>query len=110
MKKVLFKGCGTAIATPFDEMGVNLKEFARLVENQIQNGIDSIIVCGTTGESATMTEEERLDTIKCAVETARGRVPIIAGTGSNNTKAVLEMNKKVEKLGVNRSFNCYSIL
>ena len=100
MKKILFKGCGTAISTPFYEEGVNLKEFARLVEEQIKNQVDAIIVCGTTGESATMTEEERLQTIECAVKTANGRVPIIAGTGSNNTKAVIEMNRKVEKLGV----------
>ena len=101
MKKVIFKGCGTAIATPFDENGVNLDEFAKLVEDQIQNNVDSIIVCGTTGESATMTEEERLATIECACKVSNGRVPIIAGTGSNNTRAVIEMNKKVEKIGVN---------
>ncbi|MBR0427430.1 MAG: 4-hydroxy-tetrahydrodipicolinate synthase [Clostridia bacterium] len=100
MKKFLFKGCGTAISTPFNDEGVNLKEFAKLVEEQINNQVDAIIVCGTTGESATMTEEERLQTIECAVKTSNGRVPIIAGTGSNNTKAVIEMNKKVEKLGV----------
>ena len=100
MKKILFKDCGTAISKPFYEEGVNLKEFARLVEEQIKNQVDAIIVCGTTGESATMTEEERLQTIECAVKTANGRVPIIAGTGSNNTKAVIEMNRKVEKLGV----------
>ena len=100
MKKILFEGCGTAIATPFDENGVNLKEFARLVEDQIQNKVDAIIVCGTTGESSTMTEQEKLQTIECAVKTANKRVPIIAGTGSNNTKAVIEMNKKVEALGV----------
>ncbi len=100
MKKIIFKGCGTAIATPFNEQGVNLQEFAKLVEEQIQNEVDSIIVCGTTGEAATMTEEERLQTIECAVKVANGRVPIIAGTGSNNTKAVIEMNKKIEKIGV----------
>lgn len=100
MKKILFKGCGTAISTPFNEEGVNLKEFSKLVEEQIKNQVDAIIVCGTTGESATMTEEERLQTIECAVKISKGRVPIIAGTGSNNTKAVIEMNKKVEKLGV----------
>ncbi len=100
MKKIIFQGCGTAIATPFDEKGVNLKEFAKLIEEQITQGVDAIIVCGTTGESATMTEEERLQTIECAVKTSNKRVPIIAGTGSNNTKAVIEMNKKVEKLGV----------
>ena len=95
MKKIIFKGCGTAIATPFNEQGVNLQEFAKLVEDQIQNEVDSIIVCGTTGEAATMTEQERLQTIECAVKVSNGRVPIIAGTGSNNTKAVIEMNKKV---------------
>ena len=100
MKKIIFKGCGTAIATPFNEQGVNLQEFARLVEEQIKNGVDSIIVCGTTGEAATMTEEERLQTIECAVKVSNGRVPIIAGTGANNTKSVIEMNKKVEQLGV----------
>lgn len=100
MKKIIFKGCGTAIATPFDEKGVNLQEFAKLVEEQIKNEVDSIIVCGTTGEAATMTEEERLQTIECAVKVSNGRIPIIAGTGSNNTKAVIEMNKKVEKIGV----------
>lgn len=100
MKKILFQGCATAIATPFNEEGVNLKEFAKLLEEQIDQGVDAIIVCGTTGESATMTEEERLQTIECAVKTSKGRVPIIAGTGSNNTKAVIDMNKKVEKLGV----------
>ena len=100
MKKILFQGCGTAISTPFNDDGVNLEEFAKLVEEQIENQVDAIIVCGTTGESATMTEQERLQTIECAVKTSNGRVPIIAGTGSNNTKAVIEMNKKVEKLGV----------
>lgn len=100
MKKIIFKGCGTAIATPFNENGVNLPEFSKLVEDQIQNGADSIIVCGTTGESSTMTEQEKLQTMECAVKVANGRIPIIAGTGSNNTKAVIEMNQKVKKLGV----------
>ena len=100
MKKIIFKGCGTAIATPFNENGVNLEEFSKLVEDQIQKGVDSLIVCGTTGESSTMTEEERLKTIECAVKVSNGRIPIIAGTGSNNTKSVIEMNKKVEKIGV----------
>ena len=100
MKKILFEGCGTAIATPFNENGVNLEEFKKIVEDQIENNVDALIVCGTTGESATMTEEERLQTIECAVKTSNGRIPIIAGTGANNTKTVIEMNKKVEQLGV----------
>ncbi|MEE0865473.1 MAG: 4-hydroxy-tetrahydrodipicolinate synthase [Clostridia bacterium] len=100
MKKILFKGCGTAISTPFDENGVNFKEFEKLVENQIQNKVDAIIVCGTTGEASTMNTDEKLETIKCAVKTSNGRIPIIAGTGGNNTKQVIEYSKQVEKLGV----------
>ncbi len=100
MKKILFKGCGTAIVTPFTEDGVNLEEFERLVNFQIENKVDAIIVCGTTGESSTMTHDEKIATIKCAVKTAAGRVPIIAGTGGNNTKQVIEFSKEVEKLGV----------
>ena len=100
MKKILFKGCGTAISTPFDENGVNLKEFERLIENQIQNKVDAIIVCGTTGESSTMTTEEKKQAIECVVKTANGRIPIIAGTGGNNTKQVIENSKLAESLGV----------
>ena len=100
MKKVLFKGAGTAIATPFDENGVNIEEFKRLIEFQIDEGIDAIIVCGTTGESSTMTKEEKIAAIECAVKTSNGRVPIIAGTGSNNTAQAIEMSKIAESLGV----------
>lgn len=100
MKKILFKGCGTAICTPFNESGVNLNEFEKLVQFQIQNNVDSIIVCGTTGEASTMTIEEKIATIKCAVKASNGRVPIIAGTGGNNTKQVIETSKIVQELGV----------
>lgn len=100
MKKILFTGCGTAIATPFNENGVNLKEFKRLIEFQIEEGVDAIIVCGTTGESSTMTKEEKIATIKCAVETANGRIPIIAGSGGNNTQEAIKMSKLAENLGV----------
>lgn len=100
MKKIIFKGCGTAISTPFDENGVNFKEFKKLVENQIRNKVDAIIVCGTTGEASTMTTEEKLDTIKCAINVSNGRIPIIAGTGGNSTRQVIEYSKQVEKLGV----------
>ena len=99
MKKVLFKGCGTAIITPFTKNGVNFEEFARMIEFQIKEGADAIIVCGTTGESSTMTEQERKDTIKCAVETAKKRIPIIAGTGSNCTASAIEMSKYAESVG-----------
>ena len=100
MKKIVFKGAGTAIATPFDENGVNISEFKRLIEFQIKEGIDAIIVCGTTGESSTMTKEEKIAAIECAVKTSNGRVPIIAGTGSNNTVQAIEMSKIAEGLGV----------
>ena len=100
MKKILFKGCGTAISTPFDENGVNVKKFEKLIEDQIHNKVDSIIVCGTTGESSTMTKEEKKLAIECAVKTSNGRVPIIAGTGGNNTKQVIENSKLAESLGV----------
>lgn len=100
MKKIIFKGCGTAIATPFNENGVNFEVFKQLIDNQIKEGVDSIIVCGTTGESATMSETERKDTIKFVVDTVNKRVPVIAGTGSNNTKSAIEMTKYAESVGV----------
>ncbi len=100
MKKILFKGACTAVATPFDENGVNIKEFRKFLEFQIENEIDALIVCGTTGESSTMTKEEKIEVIKCAIEVSDGRVPIIAGTGSNNTAQAIEMSKIAENLGV----------
>ena len=63
MKKIIFEGCGTAIVTPFKEGGVNFEEFGKLIEDQIEGGVDAIIVCGTTGESSTMTKEERKETL-----------------------------------------------
>lgn len=100
MKKIIFKGCGTAIVTPFDKNGVNFKEFEKLIENQIKNKVDSIIVCGTTGESSTMSLEERKETIKFAVDTVKKRIPVIAGTGGNCTSSVIEFTKYAESIGV----------
>ena len=100
MKKILFKGCGTAIITPFNENGVDFKKFGELIEFQISENIDAIIVCGTTGESSTMTEQERKDTISYAVKKANGRVPIIAGTGGNCTANVISFTKWAESIGV----------
>ena len=99
MKKILFKGCGTAIATPFTEDGINFEEFRKLIEFQIEQGVDSIIVCGTTGESSTMSEEEKKQTIKFAIDTVNKRIPVIAGTGTNNTKSAIEMSKYAESVG-----------
>lgn len=100
MKKILFKGCGTAIITPFDDNGVNFNEFKKLIEFQISEGVDALIVCGTTGESSTMTLEERKKTIEFAVKTANHRVPIIAGTGGNCTQSVIDFTKWAETAGV----------
>ena len=99
MKKIIFKGCGTAISTPFTKDGVNFEEFGKLIEFQISEGVDSIIVCGTTGESSTMTEKEKKDTIKYAIDKVNGRIPVIAGTGSNNTASAIEMSKYAESVG-----------
>lgn len=99
MKEVLFEGCGTAIATPFTEDGVNFEEFGRLLEEQIENEVDAIIVCGTTGEASTMTKEERKETIKFAIDVINKRTKVIAGTGSNNTKDAIEMSKYAESVG-----------
>lgn len=100
MKKVIFKGCGTAIATPFNESGINYEVFKKHIEDQINDGVDSIIVCGTTGEASTMTEAERKDVIKFVVDAVNKRIPVIAGTGSNNTEAVIQMTKYAESVGV----------
>lgn len=99
MKTPLFTGCGTAIATPFKKSGVNYDEFKKLIEFQISEGIDAIIVCGTTGESATMSLDEKKEVIKFAIDTAKKRIPIIAGTGSNNTSSAIEMSKYAESVG-----------
>ena len=94
MKKILFKGVASAVPTPFDENGVNVKVFTDFLKFQIENNIDAIVVCGT------MTELEKITAIKCAVETSNGKVPVIAGTGSNNTKQAIHMSKVAQKLGV----------
>lgn len=99
MKQILFKGCGTAIATPFNDTGVNINEFKKLVEFQIANKVDSLIVCGTTGEASTMTKEEKIEVINCAIQTSNKKIPIIVGTGSNNTKQAIENSQLAESLG-----------
>ncbi len=99
MKNTIFRGCGTAIATPFTEDGVNFEEFGKLLEDQIKHNVDAIIVCGTTGESATMTDQERKETIKYAIDKVAGRAKVIAGTGSNNTIAAIELSKYAEEVG-----------
>lgn len=100
MKKILFKGAGSAVPTPFTKNSINTEELKKFLKFQIERKIDALIVCGTTGESATMTKDEKIKVINCALEVSNGKVPIIAGTGSNNTKEAIEMSKTAESLGV----------
>ena len=100
MKNTIFTGAGVAIATPFNEDGsVNYEELGRLIDFNIDNGTDAIIICGTTGESATMTDEEHVECIKYAIEKTAKRVPVIAGTGSNDTAYAIHLSQEAEKLG-----------
>lgn len=96
----IFTGAGTALVTPFNEKGVDFTAFEVLLDYQIKGGIDALIVCGTTGESSTMTEQEDLDAIEFVVKYTDGRVPVIAGAGSNNTRSAVEASKKASDLGV----------
>ena len=97
----IFTGAGVAIVTPFKEDGsINFDKFAELIDEQIAGGTDSIIVCGTTGESACMTHEEHLDCIKFCAEQVKGRVPVIAGAGSNCTETAVYLSQEAEKYGV----------
>lgn len=99
MKNCLFTGVATALATPFDDNGVNINEFRNFIDFQIDSGVNALVVCGTTGESSTMTKNEKIDAIKCAIDTTSGRIPVIVGTGSNNTSSAIEMSKIAEELG-----------
>lgn len=96
----IFTGSGVAIVTPMREDGsVNYEKFTELVEFQIEGGTDAIIVCGTTGEASTMSHEEHLDVIRHCVEVVKGRVPVIAGTGSNCTETAVYLSQEAEKYG-----------
>ena len=101
MKEIIFKGCGTALVTPFTNEGINFEELRKMIEFQILEGADSLIICGTTGESSTMCIEEKKSIIDFSVKIAHGRIPIIAGTGGNNTKDVIYMSKYAQSVGVN---------
>lgn len=96
----LFKGSGVAIVTPFNKKGVDFHALEKLVEWHIQENTDAIIVCGTTGEASTMSLQERKETIKFVVDIVNKRIPVIAGTGTNNTEASIEMSKWAESVGV----------
>lgn len=97
----IFEGAGVAIVTPFYENGdINFEQLEKLIDFQIENSTDAIIICGTTGEASTMCDEEHLECIKVAVDRVKGRVPVIAGTGSNDTRHGIELTKNAKKLGV----------
>ncbi len=100
MSKPIFTGSGVAIVTPMNADGsVNYEELGRLIEFQIENDTDAIIACGTTGESATLNHEEHCGVIKYTIEKVNGRVPVVAGTGSNDTAYAIELTKEAKKLG-----------
>ena len=96
MKRIVFKGAGVAIVTPFDEGGINFAELGKMIDYQIENGTDAIIITGTTGESATMSDEEHKAAIKFAVEHVNKRVPVVAGTGSNDTAYAVQLSQYAE--------------
>lgn len=100
MKNTIFTGAGVAIVTPFKEDGsVNYPALEKLLEFHIENGTDSIVICGTTGESATLTVKEHSEVIKFTVDTVNHRIPVIAGTGSNETAYAVELSNYAEKAG-----------
>lgn len=99
MKKTVFTGAATAIITPFKDGKIDYESFAKLINWQIDEGIDAIVVCGTTGEASTLTDEEHIDAIKFCVETVAGRVPVIAGTGSNDTAYAIELTSHACEAG-----------
>ena len=96
----VFTGAGVAIVTPFKANGeVNYEKFGELVEDQIAGGTDAVIVCGTTGESSTLTHEEHLEVIRYCIEKVAGRIPVVAGTGSNCTETAVYLSREAEKYG-----------
>lgn len=100
MKKTIFTGSAVAIVTPMNDDGtVNYNVFAQIIEEQINNGTDAIVVCGTTGESAAMTDDEHKECIRFCVEKTAKRVPVIAGTGSNDTAYAIQLSKEAQELG-----------
>ena len=96
----LFTGSGVAIITPFDDSGVNLACYEKLIDRQINQGTDAIVALGTTGEPSTMTESEKKEAIACAISATAGRVPVIVGTGGNNTAKVIADSRRAADMGV----------
>lgn len=102
MVRGLFQGVGTALVTPFnDDMSVNYNKVEELVDWQIEQGVDALIICGTTGEASALPDDEHIQVVKTAVKAASGRVPIIAGSGSNDTIHGINLAKALTKAGAN---------
>jgi 4-hydroxy-tetrahydrodipicolinate synthase len=100
MKNTIFTGAGVAITTPMNADGsIDYDGFAENIEFQIENGTDAIVVCGTTGEASTMTDEEHIECIRFCVEQTKGRIPVIAGTGSNDTKYAADLSRTAQEKG-----------
>lgn len=99
MKKIVFKGSCVAIVTPFTKDGVNYEKLGELIEFQISEGTDAIVICGTTGEASTMPDDEHKEVIKYCVDKVYGRIPVIAGTGSNDTRHAIELSKFAQDAG-----------
>lgn len=99
MKKCLFTGSGVAIVTPFTEDGVDYERLGELIEFQIKGNTDAIVICGTTGEASTMPDDEHIAVIEYTVKAVHGRVPVIAGTGSNDTRHAVHLSRRAEEAG-----------
>ena len=99
MKKTVFSGAATAIITPLTEDGIDYWQFGKLIDWQIESGIDAIVAVGTTGEGSTLSDKEHREALRFCVERVAGRVPVIAGTGSNDTAYAIELTKYAEEVG-----------
>ena len=98
-RKPIFTGAASAIITPMNENGVDYENFKKLLNWQIEEGIDALVIAGTSGEGSTLTDEEHREVLKFAVEVIDGRVPVIAGTGSNDTAYAIELTKYACEIG-----------
>ena len=105
MKKLVFEGSAVAIVTPFTDKGINFDKLSKLIDFQITNGTDAIVICGTTGEASTMPDHEHLSAVNFTVKESGGRIPVIAGVGSNDTAHGIELVKAAEALGVDALLN-----
>ena len=99
MKKPVFEGSGVAIVTPFTDTGVDFKKLAELCEWHIQEKTDAIVVAGTTGEASTMPDEEHIDAVRCVIDAVAGRIPVVAGCGSNDTRHAVQLSETCAKIG-----------